>query len=288
MKGMHLGMGLLIPLAFAGSAAWADDPIVLKANREVAVTATGLYTDYQEIRPTIVGPVWTDSGVDLDSRTGWSPGVNLTWSDVFEPSNGRPSLYVRAVYQYYDWTINHNNYSMAGVIGKPERMPVKINDSSAELGVAKIFGDRELLAGFFEVEYFDWQRVLADAANYKEDYSFTAPGAGVRATIALSERLALSGKLGFEYTDLARVAGSGDAATPAIAFKLGSHFLGQGSVGLDYALSRCVALKLGFDFSHFAFGHSRVDHPNGGTGTIWEPDSATNEGITQLGVAWTY
>jgi hypothetical protein len=175
------------------------------------------------------------------------------------------------------------------VIISSQDMPIKINNVSVELGVAKLFDEHWLLAGFLQAEYFDWQRVLAKADNLKEDYSFAAPGAGVRATIALSRRLALSGKLGLEYTEGVRVAGSGNPASiaPPLSFKLGSHFLRQGSVGLDYALSRGVALKLVFDYSHFAFGHSAVDH-FGRNGTEWEPDSVTNEAVTQLGVAWTY
>lgn len=78
--------------------------------------------------------------------------------------------------------------------------------------------------------------------------------------------------------------------TPPKTFELGSHFLGQGSVGLDYAVSRSIALKLCFDFSHLAFGHSQLDHylTNGMPRTMYEPDSVTNEAITQVGVAWTY
>jgi hypothetical protein len=280
MKAILLGLGLLVPLA---SAARADEPIALAANRELAVTAAGLDMDYHEIQPAKETP-WINTGLYFDSREGWSPGVNLTWSDVFETKQELPSLYVRTSYQYYGGTITHYNYSTTNVAIDPQPLPIKINDLSAELGVAKMFDDRWLLAGFFQVEYFDWQRFLANANNLKEDYSFTAPGAGVRATIALTKRLALSGKLGWEYTEGVRVDGSGNPArqSPPIPFNLGSHFLGQGGVGLDYALSRQVALKLGFDFSHFAFGHSGVIRGQ------WEPDSFTNEGVTQLGVAWTY
>jgi|HubBroStandDraft_1064217.scaffolds.fasta_scaffold732811_2 hypothetical protein len=45
MKATIVGVGLLVSFVFAGSTARADDPIVLSANREVAVTATRLDMD---------------------------------------------------------------------------------------------------------------------------------------------------------------------------------------------------------------------------------------------------
>lgn len=57
-------------------------------------------------------------------------------------------------------------------------------------------------------------------------------------------------------------------------------------MGLDYAVPRRVALKLGFEFPT---AHSRTaEWPTSDGWHCLGADGATNEGITQLGVALTF
>ncbi len=144
-----------------------------------------------------------------------------------------------------------------------------------------------------QLEYRDWSRSLPENnLDTVEDYSFFAPGYGLRITVAVSKRIALSAKFGIEYTVSPRWDGSGNAEylVPPASVTLGSGSLWQGGLELDYMLTSRLALKLLSNYSHFGFGHSQTIYYNDG-GTLKnhdEPDSSTDQNIVQAAVAWAF
>lgn len=268
--------------AWAPGAARAQPPLAVQVNRAVGIGVSALYMDYRE---------FTGSPPRLqDSDTGWSPGFTVTASDI-ESFGASSRVFGRVDYRFSHGPADHWSLSLLG--GPPLNYTTDqtVNDVDLELGYPiAALNRRLLLIPLAQVEYRNWNRDLPHSEfDIRETYSFFAPGVGLRATYAVSQRLAASAKLGLEYTVGPTNAGAGNPAnaTPPVTYDLGARPVYQAGASLDYRLTPRVSLRLSSDYAHLSFGRSQFV-PLSPTEYRYEPRSSTSQVTTELGVAWLF
>jgi hypothetical protein len=280
------GRSLLLPAALAaatwtGGAARAQPPLAVAVNRALALGVSAQYMDYGE---------FTGSPEKLQDRdTAWTPGFALTASDI--ESLGDYRLFGRIDYHYSHGAAEHWSLSLLGGPPLDYSTGQTVNQVDAELGYPiGALGQRLLLIPLAQAEYRSWNRDLPRSEfDTRETYSFFAPGVGLRASYAVTPRLAAGAKLGLDYIVGPTNAGAGNPlnATPPVTYRLGSRPLYQAGASLDYLLAPRLSLRLSSDYAHFGFGRSQLV-PLGPAAYRYEPRSSTSQVTTTLGLAWLY
>jgi len=168
-----------------------------------------------------------------------------------------------------------------------------INDISAEVGKGFfVLSDRAILIPLFQGEYRHWNRTVPGGFSPMEDYVYFAAGLGVRGDYAVTDRLALTGKIGWEYMidPTNQTAANPSFSKPSNLLSLGARPIYQVSVGADYHLTEHIHAVLELDYSRFSFGQSPPVYYFINTRRYYElePPSLTNDLLGQLGIAWSF
>jgi hypothetical protein len=246
---------------------------VIDVNREVGVAASGLYLDYREHQ----------KGGLLDSDAGWTPGFSAKASYIWD-IGPIDHTFAAVHYQFNNGDVYHQNFGSN--VAAPHDNGLMINDVGLEFGKGILISPDLLLIPLAQADYRNWLRTFGPVGRVpQENYTFFAPGLGLRATYKVTSRLALTGKVGVEYT----VSPTNSAAanprlhTPDEVFNLRSEPLEQIELGYDYLLSPRLHGYGEIKYCHFIFGHSQ----RAGDGQF-EPFSVTNQVSLQIGLAWDF
>jgi len=262
-------------LALSLSAERQDkSPTIMAVNREMGVSFSPSVIGYGEYVPA-----W------LNSEHGWVIGGGFKASAPFEALRTR--WLAEATYEYNDGTTKHTMPNIA-----PTVAAFITNDMF--VGVGPTFTPTSRLSATPEAyaEYREWHRGLPfNVLDLIEHYTFWAPGIGVRGAYNPSGGLVLTARGGFAYTVSPMMSGSGDLTTqvPPHTFSLDQHDVWRAGLGADYAVRRRIHAFGGINYSHFGFGKST----GASAGPIiggqhHEPNSVTDLGKVNVGIAWSY
>lgn len=273
---------LAATLLLCSAAARADELPVVSINREVGIFASGLMQSYREQNTNPAIPSAT-----LDTEYGWTPGFSLEASYLFGPE-----IYAGLNYEYNDGLVRYGGYG----VNAPYRHASltsgeTINDLGLEIGKGFLFG-RLLLIPTIQGGYRNWDRVVPGGLSPEEQYSFFAAGLAAHATYMLTNRLALTSKIGWEYTidPTDHSTANPAAAVPAATFAQGSRPVWQVAMGVDYRLWRGLHAVAKAEYTHFSFGESSaVTYSVAGRRRgEYEPTSTTDDLVLKAGVAWGF
>lgn len=268
-------------LAIAGVAAQGQTLPVLAVNRELGLSFSTSWLYYRESGT---------SGLTLDSEHGWTPGFSVKGSVIGDIAS-IDNVFASITYRFNTGYSHHSSRPLSGN-GSNIDYPAGStkNDIVGEVGKGFLATPDLLLTPVAQLEYREWLRTLPKAGlAIQEDYTFFAPGGGLRASYAVSPELVLNGKLGLEYEvspSLATV-GNGNEHVPSLNFNLGAGPVFQAGLGADYALYSPLHLYLDAAYTRFGFGQSATAH-FGTSGTELEPSSQTDEISIDLGVALAF
>jgi hypothetical protein len=258
---------------------------VTDVSREVGLAASGLYLNYREFNPT-----------EVDSNIGWTPGFGAKASYMWNIGNF-DSVFASVNYQFARGNVTQSDYSKTGSVTNAYVSGLMINDVVLEVGKGFLVSKNLIFIPVTQVEYRNWLRMISESIlSPQEDYSFFAPGVGLRATYGVAPRLALTAKVDLEYTisPIVSVSANPPYDVPGESERLGSRPVPQFQLGVDYLFVANLHGYASLSYSHFEFGQSRtVIFPNpiyfGGafhTGEF-EPNSITNQIYLQIGLAWS-
>jgi predicted porin len=263
----------------AASPPVSPQDMVVRVNSEIGLSVSGLFQFYQES---------FDRGPALDRETGGTPGFDLKATHMFN-AYGIDNFYAGLHYSFNDGTVTYH----AGD-GDAFREPAGqiINQVNLEAGRGYFLSSRLLLLPEFQIDYRNWQRSVPNGVSPQETYSYVAPGLALRATYAATEKLALTGKLGWEYTIAPTDAAAANPGLgiPATSLRLGNRSIWQVNAGADYALSARVHVFGDLDYQHIDFGHSPTSFFGTpyGLGGIAEPNSTTDDLLLKLGLGFSF
>ncbi|HTV54320.1 MAG TPA: hypothetical protein VMI06_05340 [Terriglobia bacterium] len=266
---------ILALLAVCVSAECQDkNPAITAVNREVGLYFSSTHIAYAEYLPA-----W------FNSEHGWDTGGGFKASAPFRTL--RTDWLTEASYEYNDGTTKHT---------QPNTLPVVsafvTNDMLVGVGPTFAPAARFSLTPVADAEYREWHRGLPGShLDLIEHYTFWAPGVRVRVAYNPRDRVVLTGQSGFAYTVFPTMAGSGDASyqVPAHVFSLEPHDVWRAGLGVDYAMGRRVHAFGGIEYSRFGFGASADTYYGPGLKlNHHEPNSVTDLGRLNLGIAWSY
>jgi hypothetical protein len=197
-------------------------------------------------------------------------------------------------YSYTNGTVSYSGHEVSApysILSSPSGEI--INDVGIEIGKGVLFQtDTALVVPVIQAEYRHWARSVTIAHSPDEDYAFFAAGIGLRGDYALTERVAVTAKVGWEYminpTD--QTSANPSISKPANLLSLGARPIYQVSLGLDYRLIHDIHAFLEANYSRFSFGESPpVYYYVGKTrDDEYEPPSLTNDLVLELGIAWAF
>jgi len=250
------------------------NPAIEAANREVGLSFSPSAFAYHEYGPAV-----------LNAEHGWVAGGGFKGSGSLR-AFGTDWL-AEANYQYSDGTTKHTQpNSMPRVAG------CVTNDVFLAIGPSFTPVPRFSWTPEADAEYRKWHRGLPfNELDFIENYTFWAPGAGVRAAYNPVGNLVLTARGGFAYTVFPAMSGSGDAPEEVSShvFSLDQHNVWQTGIGIDYATRHRLHVFAGIDYSRFGFGASTSTYEGPILkGQHHEPDSITHLAKVNVGVAWSY
>lgn len=249
-------------------------PAIKSVNREIGLSFSPSLIAYHEYMPTV-----------LNAEHGWVAGGGFKASDSIRASERE--WFVETTYQYNDGSTKHT---------QPNSMEYSAgcvtNDVFVAIGPSFTPVSRFSWAPEADAEYRKWHRGLPfNELDFIENYTFWAPGVGVKADYNPVRHLVVTARGGFAYTVFPAMSGSGDAPkeVPPHVFSLDQHNLWRAGLGTDYAIGRRVHAFAGIDYSRFGFGASTYTYEGPVLrGQHHEPNSVTHLAKVNLGLAWSY
>jgi hypothetical protein len=268
--------------------AYAQAPLVVEVNREVGISASGLFQGYSE---TNVNPAL--NARTADSEQGWVPGFGVKASAMFN-AFAIDNVFAAVRYNYNNGNTNYSGYSVNPPFKQiSESSGEVVNDVGIEIGKGfLLLSDKAILIPALQAGYRTWDRVLPGGFSPEESYRFFAVGIGLRGDYAVTDRLAVMAKVGWEYTIDATdqtAANPGDSK-PANLLDLGSRPIYQISLGADYRVTEHIHTFFQVDYTRFSFGQSQDAFYTVGRRLMYEYElpSLTNDVLLQFGVAWGF
>ncbi len=233
------------------------------------------------------------SGTVSDSEQGWVPGFGARASTMFN-AFGVENIYASVRYNYNNGNTSYQgrsvNYPYASI---SESSGEIVNNAGVEIGKGfLLLSGRAMVIPLVQAGYHSWDRLIPGGFSPEEVYTYFSAGVGVRGNYALTDRVVLSGKIGWEY-----MIGAADQTSanpffskPANRLTLGARPIYEVSVGADYRLTEHLHTFLQADYSRFGFGQSAPAYYTVGAQQRYEfePSSETDNLLVQLGVAWTF
>jgi hypothetical protein len=264
----------------------ADSIPVVNVSRELGLSLSGLFQSYHEQSPFL--------GLrTLDSEQGWVPGFGAKATAIVD-TPPISNVYVAIRYNYNSGTVTYSAPYPFGIT-RYLRSGETINNVNVEIGKGiLLFSDEAILIPLVQAEYRNWDRTVAGGITPNIDYSYFAAGLGLRAAYMLTGKLALTGKVGWQYTIDPKATSVANlnpySLEPSFLFHLGSGPVWQATIGTDYRISDHVHCFLEMAYSHLGFGHSPETFGSiyGLKGFAVEPKDVTNDLLLQLGVAWGF
>jgi hypothetical protein len=250
-------------------------PTITAVNREIGLSFSPSLIAYHEYGPAV-----------LNAEHGWVAGGGFKAGGSFR-ALGNEWL-AETSYQYNDGTTKHTQPNLATtyVAG------CATNDVFFGIGPSFTPTPRFSLTPEADAEYRKWHRGLPyNELDLIENYTFWAPGVGIRAAYNPVGRFVVTARGGFAYTVFPAMSGSGDALeeVPPHVFSLDQHNVWQTGLGMDYATGHRLHAFAGIDYSRFGFGASTSTSEGPILkGQHHEPDSVTHLAKVNVGVAWSY
>jgi hypothetical protein len=253
----------------------AEDPdsAVIQANREAGLAASALSKSYKEFFPT--------GALGADKENGWTGGVagHVSWMGDL---GGVSMAYASA-----EASVDSGHLDFHGTLfnsNTPLNFRSGLTQAAGRIELGKGFAVARglVLTPVLQGGYQWWDRNLR--VNQREVYRMFLAGAAVHADYAATSRLVLRGRLG-----------AAEMVSPHIDFDFATHHgadlraraVYQGSLGVDYAVSRLFHLFAEAEVQHYRFGRSDVVQTIE-LGPILEPNSRTNDLQLQLGAAYAF
>ncbi len=253
---------------------------IAQANREIGVSFAPSLIAYRE---------YADDGTELDSEHGWISGVGVEAAIPFSAFK-LTHLLAEVDYEFDDGSSKHWSQSLTGSGTLQYQAPFTSND--VRLGIGKTFvpATRFSFTPEAEAEYREWHRDLPKAGlSIEENYTFWSPGGAVHANYNPVGQFVVKARVGVAHTVFPTNAGIGNPANqvPNITFSLGTRYVWQADLGIDYAICRSLHAIAGIDYSHFGFGRSGNVSYAIGKGE-YEPNSVTDLAKINVGLAWAF
>lgn len=276
---------VIIVITCKPAIAQEDTPSIYEINQSVEADVTAFVLNYREHQgepPNI-----------LDKDAGVLPGISISASGIFVLGDQAERVFALGTYGYASGGAHYYSLSLTGGSPLNYTAPEEIGTASAELGAPIEVNASFLLIPLAELAYRDWHRSLPEAElSTREDYTFFAAGGGARATYALSQRLAVSGKVAVDYTVSPANAGNANpmSGSPAGLYKLGEHPLYELEGEIAYMLAPKISIRFDAAYSRFGFGESQsVSYVVSGIRkSEYEPRSATDQELLRLGLAYSW
>jgi opacity protein-like surface antigen len=191
-----------------------------------------------------------------------------------------------SIYQYDDGSSKHWSAATG-------QYPAAFRSNDVFVGIGPTFAPTSRFSWTpeAEAEYRQWHRGLPEA-EYEiiENYTFWAPGGGVRAAYNPVGRLVVTARAGLAHTVYPTNAGIGNPAgqVPNVTFSLGTRNVWQANLGADYAIGHRIHAFAGIDYSHFGFGRSESEPGGPEHPPQYEPNSVTDLAKVNVGAAWSF
>ncbi len=245
-------------------AARAQSLPVVNVNNEIGLAADVMLQNQQDRYLPANGP--------SPELSGWEPGLDAKAS-VMKDLWGISNVYAAVRFSYTNGT------SSVGPTPPYNGSYNRQNeDLDVELGKGFLITDRFLLTPFIQGGYMDLQSSAFNATNTTTN-GFV--GLGLRGDYALTERLVVTGRLGWAETV------GGNLNTPAnYNFGYGDGPLWQAGIGLDYLVYRNIHLYGGVDYTNATLERGPVEYAGFPDSRV--PQANFNDLTFHLGLAWGF
>lgn len=260
---MMARMVFLAPLALPLAARAQNLPVV-NVNNEIGLAADGMLQDQQDR--------YLPGAGTSPELSGWQPGLDAKASvmkDLWGISN---------VYAALRFTFNDGQSSVGPTppyAGSYNRQTENLN---IELGKGFLITNRFLLTPFIQGGYTNLQSSAFDATNTTTN-GFV--GLGLRGDYALTDRLVLTGRLGWAET-----VGGNFNTSENYNFGYGDGPMWQAGIGLDYLVYGNIHLYGGVDYTDYALARGALQPV--GVGLSRAPQANFNDLNLHLGIAWGF
>jgi hypothetical protein len=243
-------------------------PPIIESNREIGISFSPSLIAYREC---------ASNGMELDSEHGWIAGAGAKAGFPFRVFG--TNWLSEATYQYNNGSSKHSGLNGGGPTVL--QYPAHFNSNDVFAGIGPTFNPvpRLSLTPEADVEYRQWKRGLPQAEyEVVENYTFWAPGGGVKAAYNPVGHLVLTGRAGLAHTVFPKNAGIGNASgqVPDVTFSLGTRNVWQTGLGTDYPIGHRIHAFAGIDYSHFGFGFSESESGGPRHPSQREPTSVTD------------
>ncbi len=250
---------LLLPLA-----ARAQSLPVVNVNNEIGLAADVMLQDQEDHYLPGNGP--------SPELSGWQPGLDAKASvmkDLWGISN---------VYAALRFAFNNGESSISPSPPYAGTYNRQTENLDVELGKGFLITDRLLLTPFIQGGYTNFQ---SSDFNATDTTTNGFVGLGLRGDYALTERLVVTGRLGWAETV------GGNLNTPAnYNFGYGDGPMWQAGIGLDYLVYSHIHLYGGVDYTDYTLARGALQ--SAGFPDSRAPQANFNDLNFHLGIAWGF
>lgn len=253
-------------------------PAVIQVNREIALSATGSWSNYKEKMN------YDPQGTPYDRENGWNKGFQVdasTLFDLYEVKN----IFVAIHFSWGEGNVNYRGsidipYLPGFIFPYNTRSHNMTTDTRAEIGKSFLLTDQLLFTPTIQAGYHTWNREID---GDKEAYRNFLVGFMLHLDYAVTRDLVLRGRLGWDEL----VGNYMDADGTNGTFHLRPRPEWIAGLDVDYRVTPSVHVIAGAQYDYLSFGGSSWLPQHGGLYAM-EPSSWRNGVTMRLGAAYGF
>lgn len=267
-----LSLAAIVATVAAGawnSPARADINDIYASDNSAEIRVGGQHTHYRE----------SEGGATLDTENGWMTSLGGGASFL---SHNRMNSFWNNIYVRFDGQFTFGDTDYDGSL-QPSGTPYKgitkslVDQLNVKLGYAFPVNNNLMAIPYVDIGYHYWRREMTGAYGYTEHYDHTYIMAGALLQYSPAPRWIYSLSLQGGTTI------SPQMRTGGVDYDLDERATWATSGRVSYAVSQRVEAFGEAGYSEFSYGKSAPD-----ANSIYEPDSATREIKTLVGVAYRF